>query len=144
MTILQTLATSVAALQSQASYHGQGGRREEARPALSQQCQLKITVRASPRFSGASVHCQVPRVKATSPPTYHQTEDGTLTQQAVLGVNRQAMATFPDIFTALTDESSTPRARLDWLATLPFADRLPVMTYTKEPDPHIRVIWGLQ
>ena len=52
---------------------------------------------------------------------------------------------FPVIFTLLEDRANTtPRLRLERLATLPLGDRPPLVVCLEAPDPHTRVIWGAQ
>ena len=138
------LATSVAALQCQAGAHGKEEYREETGPDLDWGRQWKINRRSYPRRIGAPHRRQMPREMVTSPPSNRNTEDRTLSQQATLGVNNQAMAALPDIFVVLMGEVATLRARLELLATLPLEERPPWMVPLKELEPHIQVLWGLQ
>ena len=52
---------------------------------------------------------------------------------------------FLGIFTLLEDgANTTPRSRIERLATFPLGERPPLMVCLEAPEPHIRVLWGAQ
>ena len=144
MDSLQTLATSVDTPQSQVGACVQGGHIKGTRPSLTIGGHRQVPGRDSPRHIGASIRRQVQRGSEPPPPDYRETEEWALAQQATSGVNCQAMAAFPTIFTVFTYRLVTTRARLEHLSTRTLAYWPPMMVCIKELDPHIWVLWGLQ
>ena len=52
---------------------------------------------------------------------------------------------FLGIFTLLEDgANTTPRSRIERLATFPLGERPPLMVCLEAPEPHIHVLWGDQ
>ena len=70
---------------------------------------------------------------------------GTLISVAAASTRETPLASFPDIFTLIDIKTVTsPCFRINRLATLSLAYRPPLVVCVETPDPHTRVLWGVE
>ena len=69
----------------------------------------------------------------------------TLAALGALGLEDSCISAFPALFYLLEDKQGTsPRSRLELLMTLSLSERPFILICLATPEPHIRVLWGVQ